>query len=127
MSISKRSTLAILAWLMVSPLLRCSKEQPPLAAASIRVPAEVAAKQLVEKQEIKVPPGAKIEHGLRVVLRATITKTGEVRNIEFVSGNPKFLPEVVEAVRHWKYKPYIYKGEPVELDTTIDVNVDLGG
>jgi TonB-like protein len=123
----KRSLSSIVALLMVSWFLQCSKELHPPAAALIRLPAEEAAKQLVEKQEVKISAVAKIEPGRRVVLHATLTKTGEVKNIEFVSGNPKFLPQVVEAVRHWKYKPSIYQGEPVELDTTIEVRIDVGG
>jgi protein TonB len=33
----------------------------------------------------------------------------------------------IEAVRQWKYKPYLLNGEPVEVETTIQVNFNLGG
>jgi protein TonB len=33
----------------------------------------------------------------------------------------------LEAVRQWKYKPYLLNGEPVEVETTIQVNFNLGG
>ncbi len=33
----------------------------------------------------------------------------------------------LEAVKQWKYKPYYLNGEPVEVETTINVNFTLGG
>jgi protein TonB len=33
----------------------------------------------------------------------------------------------LEAVRQWKYRPYLLNGEPVEVETTIQVNFNLGG
>ena len=73
--------------------------------------------------DIKFAPNAKIEKGSRVILHAMISKTGEVTNLEFVGGNPEFLPRAAESVRKWKYKPYLLNGEPVEVDSTIEVNI----
>jgi len=33
----------------------------------------------------------------------------------------------IEAVKQWKYKPYLLNGEPVEVDTQIQVNFTLAG
>jgi protein TonB len=33
----------------------------------------------------------------------------------------------LDAVRNWKYKPTYLNGEPVEVETTINVNFSLGG
>jgi protein TonB len=33
----------------------------------------------------------------------------------------------IDAVRQWRYKPYVLNGEPVEVDTTINVNFELQG
>jgi protein TonB len=33
----------------------------------------------------------------------------------------------LEAVKQWRYRPYILNGEPVEVDTTITVNFTLSG
>jgi protein TonB len=30
-------------------------------------------------------------------------------------------------VRQWRYRPYMLNGEPVEVDTTINVVFNLGG
>ena len=33
----------------------------------------------------------------------------------------------IEAVKQWKYKPYLLEGEPVEVETTVQVNFWLAG
>jgi protein TonB len=33
----------------------------------------------------------------------------------------------LDAVQHWKYKPYLLNNEPTEVDTTITVNFNFGG
>jgi protein TonB len=33
----------------------------------------------------------------------------------------------LEAVKTWRYKPYILNGEPTEVETTITVNFNFGG
>ena len=33
----------------------------------------------------------------------------------------------MEAVKQWRYKPYYLSGEPVEVDTQINVNFKLSG
>ncbi len=37
------------------------------------------------------------------------------------SGSVGLAPAAIEAVKQWKYKPYLLNGEPVEVVTTIDV------
>jgi protein TonB len=36
-------------------------------------------------------------------------------------------PAAIDAVRQWKYKPYLLNGEPVEVDTEVLVNFTLSG
>ena len=62
-----------------------------------------------------------------VVLQAEISKTGDIINLQVVSGHPMLAPAALDAVKQWKYKPYILNGEPVEVDTQITVNFTLGG
>jgi protein TonB len=62
-----------------------------------------------------------------VVLHAVISKNGTIENLQVVSGHPMLTQSALEAVRQWKYKPYVLNGEPVEVDTTITVNFTLSG
>ncbi|HMC30380.1 MAG TPA: energy transducer TonB [Candidatus Angelobacter sp.] len=60
-----------------------------------------------------------------VVLQATISKTGTVENLRAVQGHPILIQAALDAVRQWKYKPYILNGEPVEVETTIKVQFHM--
>jgi len=48
------------------------------------------------------------------VLRAVISKDGSIENLSLVSGHPMLAPAAIEAVKQWKYKPYLLNGEPVK-------------
>jgi len=60
-----------------------------------------------------------------VVLKAIIGKTGNVEHLSVVSGPKELMPSAIDAVNQWKYKPYLLNGEPVEVETTINVNFSL--
>ena len=62
-----------------------------------------------------------------VVLRALISKTGQIENLQVVSGHPMLTSSALEAVKQWQYKPYILNGQPVEVETNITVNFSLAG
>jgi protein TonB len=62
-----------------------------------------------------------------VVLQAEISKSGDIQNLRLISGHPMLGPAAIDAVKQWKYKPYILNGEPVEVETTITVNFTLAG
>ncbi|MGB6828020.1 MAG: TonB family protein [Terracidiphilus sp.] len=61
----------------------------------------------------------------RVVLAATISKSGKVQNLQVVSGPPMLRAAAVDAVRNWLYKPYLLNNQPTEVQTTIDVDFNL--
>jgi periplasmic protein TonB len=63
----------------------------------------------------------------KVQLHAIIDKEGRVSQLEVVSGHPLLVKAALDAVQNWRYQPTILNGEPVEVDTTIDVNFVLGG
>jgi len=44
-----------------------------------------------------------------------------------VSGPAMLAPAAIEAVKQWRYKPYLLNGDPIELDTTVEVKFTLGG
>jgi protein TonB len=60
-----------------------------------------------------------------VVLQATISKNGTVENLHAISGHPILIQAALDAVRQWKYKPYVLNGEPVEVETTIKVQFHM--
>jgi protein TonB len=74
------------------------------------------------------PPIAKAAHvSGAVVLHAIISKSGTIENLEVISGPEMLRNAATEAVRNWRYKPYILNGDPTEVETTITVNFNFGG
>jgi protein TonB len=61
-----------------------------------------------------------------VVLQATISKAGLIENLRVVSGPPMLRQAAIDAVQTWRYKPYLLNGDPVEVETTINVVFNLG-
>jgi periplasmic protein TonB len=62
-----------------------------------------------------------------VELRAIISKTGTIENLVVVSGHPMLSAAAIEAVKQWRYRPYLLNNEPVEVETEITVNFLLSG
>ncbi len=62
-----------------------------------------------------------------VVLHVTISKEGRVEHLQIVGGPPMLQSAAADAVKQWRYMPYLVKGEPAEVETTINVNFSLSG
>ena len=62
-----------------------------------------------------------------VVLQAVISKQGTIENLRVLTGHPMLAPAAIDAVRQWRYRPYILNNEPIEVETQITVNFSLGG
>jgi protein TonB len=60
-----------------------------------------------------------------VELTATISKTGDISHIKVVSGDSQLTRAAAEAVKQWKYKPYLLNGEPVEIQTQVTIKFKL--
>src|SRR6202167_4247654 len=94
----------------------------------VRVSAGVTSGLLVRKVNPVYPPLARQARiSGTVVLRAVIGKDGSIQNLSLVSGHPMLAPAAIDAVKQWKYKPYLLNGEPVEVDTEVLVNFTLSG
>jgi protein TonB len=81
---------------------------------------------LLTKVQPQYPPDAKDQRIQGVVLLSvTIDKEGNVANIQVVSGPESLVPASIEAVKQWKYRPYLLEGTPVEVETQVTVNFTL--
>lgn len=61
-----------------------------------------------------------------VVLRAAIGRDGAIQNLSIVSGHPMLAQAALDAVRRWRYQPFLLSGQPVEVDTEVTVRFRLG-
>jgi protein TonB len=55
------------------------------------------------------------------VLRILIGTTGDVEDTHLVSGDPLLVPAAMEAVKQWKYRPFLIGSEPAKMDTQTTV------
>jgi protein TonB len=106
----------------------------PVAVPKVATPQRVRVSQgvsqglLVRKVNPNYPPLARQARiSGTVILRAVISKDGSIENLTLVSGHPMLAPAAIDAVKQWKYKPYLLNGEPVEVDTEVQVNFTLAG
>lgn len=94
----------------------------------VRVSSGVQQGLLVRRVQPTYPPlarQARIQG--TVLLQAQISKDGSIENLTLLSGHPMLAPAAIEAVKQWKYRPYLLNGEPVEVETQIQVNFTLAG
>jgi len=94
----------------------------------IAISSGVAQGNLISQTRPTYPPIAKAARvSGTVVLQATISKSGTITNLRVISGNAMLQQAALDAVRQWRYKPYLLNGDPVEVDTTVNVVFNLGG
>jgi protein TonB len=83
---------------------------------------------LIQKTTPVYPPIAKAARvSGTVVIQATISKQGTIENLKVISGPAMLQQSALDAVRTWRYRPYLLNNEPVEVETTINVIFTLGG
>jgi len=81
---------------------------------------------LYKKVSPVYPPAAmrmRVEGAVQLV--ATISKNGDITHVKALSGDTLLTKAAVDAVKQWKYKPYLLNGEPVEIQTQVTINFKL--
>lgn len=103
-----------------------AKSPVPAPAKRMRIASRVAEANLIHDVAPQYPPEAgraRIEG--TVVLMAVIGKDGSVQDVRVESGLPILAQAAIDAVRQWRYRPYVIDGEPVEVDSRITINFTL--
>jgi TonB family protein len=57
-----------------------------------------------------------------VVMQAVISKDGTIENVHVIKGHRLLRGAAKDAVRTWRYRPYLVNGQPVEVATTVSVD-----
>jgi protein TonB len=103
-----------------------AKTPVPTPVKRIRIASRVAEANLIHNVAPQYPTEAgraRIEG--TVVLMAVIGTDGSVKDLRVESGLPMLAQAAIDAVKQWRYKPYIANGEPVEIDSRITINFTL--
>jgi protein TonB len=114
------STLLIAIPAHSSPVLQDGAGAPP--AGRKIVPASTMNAQLLTMVSPHFPLQAQAQGGQVVVLQVVVRHTGAVNPIHIVSGNPSLEAEAMDAVRLWRYRPYVEDGQPIDVMTNVKVD-----
>ncbi len=100
----------------------------PVMPQRVRISQGVTKGLLIHRVEPSYPTLAKAARVQGdVVLKAIISRDGNIEDLQLVSGHPMLVPSAIEAVKQWRYRPYLLNGTPVEVETTITVIFALSG
>ena len=95
-------------------------------AKPIAVSSGVATGLLIRSTPPVYPSIAKAARvGGTVELHATISKNGTIKDPHVVSGPAMLQQAAVNALRSWRYRPYMLNGEPIEVETSVNVVFSL--
>ena len=113
--------------------LRLDVNEPPPASATaadhaVNVANSVMAGNRLGGENPTYPADARKAHvSGTVILSARISKDGTIADLQVISGPEALRQSAIDAVRTWRYKPFLLNGQPTEVKTTINVNYSLGG
>jgi TonB family protein len=126
--------------LVIAVMLGWWRWQQEWAALEARLPAK---ETVGAKPQLEVPSDAmqrRIRHQVlpeypedarqagvqgTVVLAAVVSAEGAVTQVKFVSGPEALSLAAIDAVRWWRYEPYLVNGQPATVETTVAVNFRL--
>ena len=94
----------------------------------IRLGGNVQAAKIITKVQPIYPESARAGGAQgSVLLHAVVSKDGRPLSLQVLNSqvNPDLARAAVEAVSQWRYQPTLLNGEPVEIDTTIQVKFSL--
>jgi TonB family protein len=120
----KRCLSALLLLTIISSISSLTAAQA--VPQRVRVSSGVAS-GLVETKVAPVYPPLARQARIQgvVILQVLISTTGDVEKADLISGHPMLATAAIEAVKQWKYKPYLLNGEPIEVETQVQVNFSL--
>jgi len=108
------------------PLAKAPAPAPAPTPKLVRVGGDIEQARLI--REVK-PAYPQIARAARVQgeveLEAIIGKDGRIKELSLISGHPLLVRAALNAVKQWAYKPTLLNGQPVEVETQIDVHFNL--
>jgi TonB family protein len=105
-----------------------AQAQPKVAYVplpAVTIPSSTADSLVIERTKPVYPSEAWYDHVTgKVALEVTVSRTGTVENVRFMSGAHIFKQAALDAVQSWRYKPYVIDNLPREFTTTVEVTFD---
>jgi TonB family protein len=97
-----------------------------MAKPQLKVPADTMQRRIIHQVAPEYPEAAR-RAGVQgtVVLDAIVSAEGGVTQVQAVSGPAALSLAAIDAVRWWRYEPYVVNGQPAMVETTVSVNFRL--
>jgi TonB family protein len=89
--------------------------------SSIYVPSSTMIKYAVSAPKPVYPLNRAKSMDVTVDVQLTISKQGEVTSVQTMSGPPEFRSAAVQAVRTWRFRPYLFNGSPADVETMLEI------
>jgi periplasmic protein TonB len=111
----------------IAPAVEVAPPPPPAPSHPLRISHWSEGNLIYRVQPIYPPLARQARIQGPVELRAIISKEGTIENLVVLRGHPMLVPAAIDAVRRWRYRPYLLNSEPIEVETEITVNFVLSG
>jgi len=98
-----------------------SDTQLPSENSAIILSSKGAEKRLVQSVPPKYPVEARSVQGT-VVLKAVVDANGKVEGLRLVEGNATLAAAAIQAVKQWRYRPYLRDGKAQAFQTVVIVD-----
>jgi TonB family protein len=106
----------------IAGLVSTKVEVPTAAPATLRISQGITQGLLLKRVPPVYPSAAlQLRREGTVEVLATIGKSGAITKVKVLSGDVTLAKAAVDAVKQWKYRPYLLNGEPVEIETQISM------
>lgn len=89
------------------------------SAGIVRIPGAAMALLLAQSVPAQCPEEMLGKPAGAVILHAVIGKDGSVESLSVVSGPQSLRSPALDAVKQWRYRPFVLDGQPREVETTI--------
>ncbi len=92
----------------------------------VAVSPESASTMVVQKSPVQYPAAARaVGTQGTVLLRVVVGQSGDVKEVTTISGNPVLAQAAADAIKQWKYRPYMVDGVPAEMETQVSISFHL--
>ncbi len=97
---------------------------PPASLPKFAPVSQGVTQGVVEHKVNPTYPSQALAMGIEgsVILDATIGEDGKVRDLKVLDGHPLLARAAVDAVKQWRYRPYMLNGKPITMQEQITVS-----
>jgi len=107
-------------------VVAASSTQKVASSQSVWLAAGQAETRLLNRTEPKYPSAAQVARRAgEVILEVQVAEDGSVSSIHIVSGDPLLAAAATDAVRTWRYEPYVLNGRPSPFTTNVTLSFVL--